>query len=221
MLLTIFQDSFLDWLSHPPGAMIFVLLLATTTALISTGLTKWLTDIDEINRKQRALKVHNEEKVKIIEIAETDVERYRKLRKRWERKDAMFKQTQQRMSLQRIKPTCITFLPMIVIFTVVNIWLGRGPIALSPMNANDIPLIGGIITAVTAGTEEWTVAFYGREIQILLHHGWIGFAAWYFLCSFGINTIVQRIFKLQTQASGGFEQMMGGGKAKAKEFPDV
>jgi len=36
-----------------------------------------------------------------------------------------------------------------------------------------------------------------------------------------VNTLVQRIFKLQTQASGGMEQMMGGGKAKALEFPDV
>jgi len=224
MLLTIFQ-TFLDWIRVPPGSMIFVLLLATTTALISTGLTKWLVDTDEINRKQTALKAHNEEKAMIIELAETDVERYRKLRKRWERKDAMFKQTQQRMSIQRIKPTCITFLPMIIIFSLVNWLLGGGPMALSPMNANDIPLIGGIIAAITDpnATEgpAWTIAFYDTAKIIKAHHGWISFAAWYFLCSFGINTIIQRIFKLQTQASGGFEQMMGGGKGKAMEFPDV
>lgn len=218
MILT---NPILEWFSVPPGSMLSVILIALTTALISTGLTKWLVDTDEINRKQVQLKAHNEEKVKIIEMAEVDPEKYRKYRKRWERKDAMFKQSQQRMAIQRIKPTCITFLPMIVIFGIVNAFFGRAPIALSPMNANDVPLIGGILSAVTNGVEPWTEAFYNHAIQIEFYHGWIGFTAWYFLCSFGINTIIQRIFKLQTQASGGLEQMMGGGKAKSMQFPDV
>ncbi|MFX1496548.1 MAG: EMC3/TMCO1 family protein [Promethearchaeota archaeon] len=226
MLLIIFQG--LGWFSYPPGSMLFVLLLATATALLSTGLTKWLTDIDEMNRKQKALKAHNEEKAKIIELAEIDVERYRKLRKRWERKDSMFKQTQQRMSLQRLKPTCITFLPMIIIFTLVNFVFRPNnipvPVALSPMNANDIPFIGGIIAGFTGGPSnpEWPYIFYHTFYKVIQpYHGWINFTAWYFLCSFGINTLIQRIFKLQTQASGGFEQMMGGGRSKAMEFPDV
>jgi uncharacterized membrane protein (DUF106 family) len=223
MLLTLIQTTnpVIDWFSHPPGSMFFVLLLATTTALISTGLTKWLVDTDEINRKQTLMKAHNEEKAKIIEIAEVDVERYRKLRKKWERKDEMYKHSQQKMALQRIKPTCVTFLPMIVIFGIVNSFFGRSPIALTPMNANDVPLIGGIIAAINSGAEDWTIAFYGQKVLIVESMGWIGFTAWYFLCSFGINTLIQRIFKLQTQASGGFEQMMGGGKAKGLEFPDV
>jgi hypothetical protein len=69
------------------------------------------------------------------------------------------------------------------------------------MHANDIPLIGNFIG-------------YGTSI-------WINFTAWYFLCSLGINTLVQRLLKLQTQASGGMGQMMGGSKSKALEFPDV
>lgn len=221
MLLTVFQDSFLNWLGTPPGAMIAVLLLATTTALISMGLTKWLVDTDEINRKQVQMKAHNEEKEKIIELAEVDPERYRKSRKKWERKDEMFKQSQQKMALQRLKPTCISFLPMIIIFGIVNTFFGGVPIALTAMNANDIPLIGNILAASTGGIVPWTEAFYGEAIKILPAHGWIGFTAWYFLCSLGINTLIQRIFKLQTQASGGMGQMMGGGKVKSLEFPDV
>jgi len=221
MLLTVFQDSFLNWLGTPPGSMIAVLLLATTTALISMGLTKWLVDTDEINRKQVQMKAHNEEKEKIIAFAEVDPERYRKFRKKWERKDEMFKQSQQKMALQRLKPTCITFLPMIIIFGIVNTFFAGVPIALTAMNANDIPLIGGILAASTGDVVPWSEAFYGVAIKILPTHGWIGFTAWYFLCSLGINTLIQRIFKLQTQASGGMGQMMGGGKAKSLEFPDV
>jgi uncharacterized membrane protein (DUF106 family) len=188
-----------EWLRTPPNSMLFVMLLALTTALISAGLTKWLVDTEELARKQKQIKAHDEEKQKVIDLAESDPERYRKLRKRWERKDEMLKQTQQRMSLQRLKPTCVTFLPMIVIFSLVNSVLGGALIALSPMHANDIPLIGNFISA---------------------NRIWINFTAWYFLCSLGFNTLVQRLLKLQTQASGGFGQMMGASRSKALEFPD-
>ena len=222
MLLIIFQD-FLDLIRYPPGSMIFIILLATTTALISTGLTKWLVDTDEINRKQVIKKAHDEEKAKIIDIAETDPERYRKLRKRWERLDSMIKTSQQKMSLKRMLPSCITFLPMIIIFSVVRtLYDPANPVALSPMNANDVPYIGGMMAAYTIGSPAaWTAYVYGFVTTVRPSAGWINFTAWYFICSFGINTLIQRLLKLQTQAQGGMEQMMGGSKAKGLEFPDI
>ena len=223
MLFVIIQqeNAFLEWMSYPPGSMIFVLLLAIATSLISAGLTKWLVDTEELNRKQKAFKAHQEEKLKIIELAEKDPEKYRKLRKRWERKDEMFKQVQQRMSLQRLKPTCITFLPMIIIFIILRGIFLNNPIALSPINANDVPFIGGMLAAYTNETPSWTELVYGVIKSISPSAGWINFTAWYFLCSLGINTLIQRFIGLQTQASGGMEQMMGGSRAKAIDFPDV
>ncbi len=200
MIFLIFENVFKKWISNPPGSMFFVIMLASTTALVSAGLTKWLVDTEEIARKQKQIKGHGEEKEKIVEMAEVDPERYRKQRKRWERKDAMLKQTQQKMALQRLKPTCVTFLPMIIIFGIVNTILRGAHVALSPMHANDIPLIGGLISSGSV---------------------WINFTAWYFLCSLGLNTLVQRVLKLQTQASGGMGQMMGASKSKSLEFPDV
>jgi uncharacterized membrane protein (DUF106 family) len=198
-MLLIFD--FAEWVSSPPISMLFVLLLASFTALLSAGLTKWLVDTEELNRKQKQVKGHEEEKAKIIDLAEVDPERYLKQKKRWERKEAMLKQSQQKMSLQRLKPTCITFLPMIVIFGFLNTLFSGAEVALSPMHANDVPFIGNFISAPNSI--------------------WINFTAWYFLCSLGINTLVQRLLKLQTQASGGMGQMMGASKSKALEFPDV
>ena len=223
MLFLLLQESnaFLDGISVPPGSMIFILLMASISAMISTGLTKWLIDTNEINRKQVISKAHDEEKAKIIELAETDPEKYNKLRKRWERLDSMLKQSQQKMALRRMLPSCITFVPMIIIFTVVRGVFENNPVALSPMNANDVLFIGDMMKGTTGTVYPWTALVYGVARTIRLEAGWINFTAWYFLCSFGVNTLVQRIFKLQTQASGGMEQMMGGGKAKALEFPDV
>lgn len=222
MILTLLQSNpFLEWMSYPPGSMIFILLLSLVTALISTGLSKWLTDVDEIQRKQVAQKAHDEEKEKIIALAEIDPEKYRKLRKRWERKDEMFKQSKQRMSLQRLKPSCITFVPMIIIFGVVRGIFLNNPVALSPMNANDVPFIGDMLAGYTTSPYPWTELVYGITKIISSTNGWINFTAWYFLCSFGVNTLVQRFVGLQSQASGGMDQMMGGSKTKALEFPDI
>ena len=200
MLFLIFKNVFMDWISEPPGSMVFVLLLALITGLISSLLTRWLVDTEEVERKQKQIKAHEEEKEKIINMAEKDPERYRKNRKRWERKEMMLKKTQQSMALQRLKPTCVTFVPMIVIFTVVRMIFTNNPVALSPMNANDVPLIGNFIAADAL---------------------WINFTAWYFLCSLGISTLLQRFFKLQTQASGGMGKAFGATKGKGLEFPDV
>jgi uncharacterized membrane protein (DUF106 family) len=192
-----------------------------------------LVDTGEINRKQVIKKAHDEEKAKIIELAETDPEKYKKLRKRWERLDSMIKTSQQKMSLKRMLPSCITFVPMIVIFSVVRGLFGESnpvalspigesnPVALSPMNGNDLPLIGSMMAGWTRDSPEWTALVYGVLKTIGVQNGWINFTAWYFLCSFGINTLIQRLLKLQTQAQGGMEQMMGGSKAKSMEFPDV
>jgi len=263
MLFQIFQaGTFKEILLTPPGSMFFVLFLAAIIALISSGLTKWLTDVEEMERKQRQIKDHEEEKERIIELAENNPSKYRKERKRWERKDEMFKKSQQGMAMQRLKPTCITFLPMIIFFVIIRALFGNNPIALTPMNANDIPLIGGIlqgangtaseanladtiISLVRLGlsnpdildqnrelildayfflkviAEPWTEIFYEFPTIIGPYDGWINFTTWYFLASFGMNTLIQRLLGIQTQASGGMGQMMGGSKAKTLEFPDV
>jgi len=224
MLLLLLQESkaFLDWISYPPGSMIFIIFVAIMTALISTGITKWLVDTDESNRKQVIKKAHDEEKAKIIDFAETDPEKYRKMRNRWERLDTMIKSSQQKMALKRMLPSCINLITMGVIFSVVRGLFGNAnPVALSPMNGNDLPLIGSMMAGWTNNSPEWTALVYGVIISIGVSAGWINFTAWYFLCNFGINTLTQRLVKLQTQAQGGMEQMMGGSKAKAMEFPDV
>jgi uncharacterized membrane protein (DUF106 family) len=257
MILEIFQaQPFKEILFNPPGSLFFILLLAFGISIISAGLTKWLTDTAEMDRKQRQIKAHEEEKEKIIELAETNPNKYRKERKRWERKDEMLKKTQQGMAMSRLKPTCITFLPMVIFFIIIRTFFLNEPVALTAMNANDVPLIGGILQAANGASSEatisktlatiinnpaifsteqiarsyialnimaepWTAAFYGLPKVIGPTEGWINFTTWYFLCSFGMNTLVQRLLGIQTQASGGMGQMMGGSKAKTLEFPDV
>jgi len=193
----------------PPDSMWFILLLSTIVAIASALLTKLLVDTKELQRKQVQIKSHQDEKKKVVEMAEIDVEKYHKMRKKWERRDAILKKTQQGMAMQRLKPTCITFLPMIIIFAIMSTVLYKNnPVAATPMN----PELYGALTFFTGR------ALAGKDLNGATG---INFTAWYFICSLSINTIIQRLFKLQTQASGGMEQMFGGQKGQSMTFPDV
>ena len=176
MLILMFQIDFLTAITTPPGSMIFVILMGLTTTLISQFLTRWLVDTQEVERKQKQIRAHEEEKEKIIKLAEIDVNRYRKQRKRWERKDMVLKKSQQSISMQRMKPMCITFIPMMVIFGFVgqlfNSVGGTLPVAISPMNPEILPFIGPMITATVTGGP------------------WISFTGWYMLCSLVVNSVM-------------------------------
>ena len=216
-------DVFLEWMSYPPGSMFTIMFLAFVVSTISSLLTKWLVDTKEVERKQKLIKAHEEKKKKIIELAEGDVARYRKERKTWERRDAMIKKMQQGMAMSRLKPTCITFLPMIIIFWLMRQYFLNNPVACPPMNPYNLPLVSGMMMASTEGqVYEWTKHVYGEATTVSARAGWINFTAWYFICSLGISTLFQRIFKIQSQATGGgMEQMFSGQKAKSMEFPNV
>ena len=91
-LLMVLQDS--GWVNTPPGSMWFIVLLSVIISIMSVILTKLLIDTKEMERKQKQIKAHNEEKKKIIELAKVDVDRYHKARKKWERRDIMLKKSQ-------------------------------------------------------------------------------------------------------------------------------
>ncbi|MBY8983331.1 MAG: DUF106 domain-containing protein [Candidatus Lokiarchaeota archaeon] len=190
-----------DWYHEIPGSMFAVLLLSFLVALITAGITKLLVDTEEVERKQRLIKAHQEEKAKILELVEVDQNRYRKARKRWEKKDDMIKKVQQKLGLQRMKPTCISCLPMFILFFFIRGLFENIPIAQTGMNASDVPIFG--------------MAYQNMG-------GFLNFMGWYFLCSFGMNTLTQRLLKIQTQTSGGgMGQMFGQSKAKNVQFPDI
>lgn len=207
-LLMLFQDR--AWMTAIPSSMWFIFLLSLIISIVSVILTKLLIDTKEMDRKQKQIKAHNEEKKKIIELAKIDVERYRKARKKWERRDMMLKKTQQGMAMERMKPTLITFLPMIILFAVLRNIYGNGPVVATPMNPELYGLLSFFVRLGMADKNQWIGGA-----------AWFNFTAWYFICSLGINTLLQRILGLQTQASGGMEQMFTGQQTQAAQFPDV
>ena len=222
MLLLLLQQDFTECISYPPGSMYFIFLLSTVVAIVSTILNKLLVDTKELQRKQLIQKAHQEEKQEIIKLAETNPEKYRKERKRWMKKDQMVKKMQQGMALQRLKPSLITMVPMLVMFIILRTTIfTNNPVAVPPMNPWDVPILGDQIMASTTGKAAWTKEVYGEAVKITPEYGWINFTGWYFICSLGINTLLQRLLGMQNQATGGMENMFKGQQSQSQQWPEV
>lgn len=195
-------EYFLEVISRPPGSTVFIVCLAAGIGLFTTGLNLLLSDPKRLKQKQEMIQEHKGKRDEIEKLQETKPKKYEKELAKWERQDQAIQKMQQSMSLQRLKPTCITFLPMIIFFTVIRgFYTANGnqlPVAIPPMNPWDIPQLGSMMWGISD-----TV---GKKM------GMINFTAWYFLCSFTFSTLFQKIFGIRTSQSGGFGEMFQSSK---------
>lgn len=190
-------EYFLDVIQRPPGSTIFIMLLACSIGLFTTGLNLLLSDPKRMKQKQEMISDHKSKREEIEKLQDENPKKYKKEIAKWERQDQAIQKMQQSMSMQRLKPTCITFLPMIIFFTLIRgFYTTNGqqlPVAIPPMNPWDIPQLGSMM--------------WGLSDTITKQMGMINFTAWYFLCSFTFSTTFQKIFGIRTSQSGGFGEM--------------
>ncbi|MHA1111429.1 MAG: EMC3/TMCO1 family protein [Promethearchaeota archaeon] len=216
-------SEFVAWLRYPPGAMFFIMFISFTVTLISIGLNKLLLDPKTMLVKQQRIKDHQAERKKLEEMQETNPKKYEKEIVKWERRDKSVQKMQQKMSLERLKPTCITFVPMILIFTVIRRFFGvvtgeggNPPIALAPMNPSTIPI------QILANYMLSNKPLFDGAFMTFGDKGWINYTAFYFMCSFSISMILQRLFKMVPVSGGGMGNMfdqskMDGYRKEAKD----
>ena len=196
-------DEFLLSVKYPPGSLWFIMFISILVSFISTTLNKLLIDQKALEEKQKVIKDHNAKKKYLSELAESDPKKYAKEYRAWKKVDASVNKMQQKMSLERMKPMCVTFLPIMIFF-----WLLRSfysvdgvftPVAKPPMNPWDLFYVGKMMHA----------SFQSTVRNIEVDEGWINFTAYYFLCSLTMSTFIQKILGVQRpdQASGGMGSM--------------
>ena len=203
MLVQTAWDAFVQWIHYPPGSMFFIMLISLGVTAMSIGLTRLLIDPKKLKEKQERVSEHQKEKKEIEKLKDTNPKKYEKEMIKWQRQDKAVQKMNQKMSLERLKPTCLTFIPMLVMFWLIRGFYGNGPVAIPPMNANDLPMIGDMMAA--AYNELGNIV--GVSVITKLT-GMINFTAWYFLCSFGMNTLIQKLLGMTPAGgAGGFGQM--------------
>ena len=202
-------SGFVEWLRAPPGAMFFIIFISVVVTLVSIGLNKLLLDPKALLVKQQRIKDHQAERKTLEKMEEEHPKKYAKEIVKWERRDKSIQKMQQKMSFERLKPTCITYIPMILIFTLIRRFFGVAsgtspPIALPPMNPSTIPI--KILTNMLLSPD----AKFDGSLITFGDLGWSSYTGFYFMCSFTISMVLQRLFKMVPVSGGGmgniFEQ---------------
>ncbi|MHA1718752.1 MAG: EMC3/TMCO1 family protein [Promethearchaeota archaeon] len=193
-------SDFIKFLSTPPVSMWFIFLVSIFVSLISTMLNKLLVDHDKLNRQQDVINEHAKKKKELLKLSEENPKKYAKEYPKWARRDPSIKNMQQKMSLQRLKPTCFTFLPMIVFFYVIrSMYTPEG-------TTIQIPVASGSMNPMQEFPSFLTVMLRSEMYSVLgnitIDAGFLGFTGWYMLCSFTISTVLNKLLKI-SQPTGG------------------
>ncbi len=194
-------SDFITFLSTPPVSMWFIWFVSILVSISSTILNKLLVDHDKLQRQQDVIAEHKNKKKELRKLSEDNPKKYSKEYPKWQRRDPSIKNMEQKMSLARLKPTCFTFLPMIIFFYVIrSMFTPEGtsiqiPVAGPSMNPmQEFPAF--IITMMKS-------EMYSVLGNIIVDHGFLGFTGWYMICSFTNSTLLNKLFKVATPSSSG------------------
>ncbi|MHA1680621.1 MAG: EMC3/TMCO1 family protein [Promethearchaeota archaeon] len=206
------------FIQQPPGTTLFIIGFSLIINLCSAILGRSLIDSKELQRRMKLIKDHNKEKKDLEKLKSSNFKLYQKKLIKVKRKEASIKKMTQSISLQRMKPSCVTFLPMIILFFFIRtlfkidhaadlssgaIWFdiaAGGEVGIARMVMNPFPELNFLSGYLFPQPDLY---YWGGQ-------GYIGFTAFYFLCSFALNSLIQRLTGLSTGGMGGGMGGFGG-----------
>ena len=204
-------------IQQTPYATFFILSFSLVINLCSTLLGKALIDTNELQRRMKLIKQHNKAKKEVEKLKDINLRTYQKKMIRIKRREASIKKMTQSISMQRMKPSCVTFLPMIILFFFIRT-LFDVPTTIIQTSGFWFDVIpGGNVGVARTVMNPWpelgflsAYLFPGPDTAYWGSNGFIGFTAYYFLCSFSLNVVVQRLSGLSTSGMGGGLGGLGG-----------
>lgn len=157
-----------------PGSTIFILFVSIGLALISIWATVRFTDMDKMKTDMEEIKAWQE--------------RFKKARQTMDPIDLQQVMDDQgrimklnsSMMTQRMKPMCLFYIPLIIVFGILNFLFQENPVAIIPFNIQEVlPFLDGWIGVNIQGSG------FG-----------LFFWSWYFLVSIGFGNLIRRPFGL-------------------------
>lgn len=172
MLTNALIPAVFEIIQYPPGSALLVIGIAVASSLISNLITRLITDTDQLRRYNKQIRLHKEA-LKKAEM-EGDTKKIIQL----QRKSKYIQKITGKMAKERIKPLIFTFVPLIILFFILNGFFtsGGSPIlvAYTPFRLNNIPFLGNLLGAVDS-------IGYG-----------LYFVFWYMICNFALATVISR-----------------------------
>jgi len=173
----------IDWNQRPQSAAV-IAVTAIFVAIISTAITRLVTNVDELKESMQKVNEWNKRKKQAMQTAD------KKLWLSVKRDEERIKKMQSSMMFKRMKPMLFTTIPFLLIFAILRNAFPTVPNYISdvghyyawlPFNLGEFPYIG---QNPWLGSEKFDGKTYSKA----------SFTIWYFISAFAFGSIISRIF---------------------------
>jgi uncharacterized membrane protein (DUF106 family) len=166
-------NDLLQIISTIPGSAVFITLVSIGLALMSIWATRRFTDMEKMKADMEEVKAWQERFKKArqtmdpIELQQVMDDQGRIMR------------LNSSMMAARMRPMCVYYIPLIIVFGIMNTIFGNSIVAIVPFNIHKaLPFLVGFVGVPTTGG--FGLSFYG----------------YYFLVGLGLGNIIRRPFGL-------------------------
>jgi len=173
-----------DWmirndLNQRPTSAWVIAITAILIAILSTFITRLVTDVDALKESMQKVNEWNKRKKQAMSTAD------KKLWLSVKRDEERIKKMQSSMMFKRMKPMLFTTVPFLLIFAILRSAFPTGEFghyyAWLPFNLGDFPWIG---QSSWFGQEEYNGRLFSKA----------SFTLWYFISAFAFGSIISRLF---------------------------
>jgi uncharacterized membrane protein (DUF106 family) len=173
----------LDWNQRPTSAAV-IAVTAVLVAILSTMITRLVTDVDALKESMQKVNEWNKRKKQAMQTAD------KKLWLSVKRDEERIKKMQSSMMFKRMKPMLFTTIPFLLIFAILRNAFPTVPNYLSdvghyyawlPFNLGEFPWIG---------QNSWL----GSELYNGKTYSKASFTIWYFISAFAFGSVISRVF---------------------------
>ncbi|MHA1785110.1 MAG: EMC3/TMCO1 family protein [Candidatus Helarchaeota archaeon] len=164
-----------------------IILISFCLSLSTNLLTKKVTDLPRLHRYQAEIDKWKKQEKEAKRLAEEGIPN-KKLMIKVQRKKKYIEKIQRSMATERMKPSIFTFVPYIILFTILSRYVfGWAPTAIFPFNLGKVPILNTFFVML---------GDLGHPLPggiILYYYGW------YSICLFTFNLILQRFLGTRLQ----------------------
>lgn len=175
------------WNQRPTSAW-FIAVVSIGISLLSVIVTRLLVDVEALNEDMKKINEWNQRRKKAMETAD------KKLWLKVKRDEEYIRQLQSKMMMKRMKPTLVTFIPFLIIFSIIRSAFSGHYYAWIPFRLGGFPWIGGA---------HW---FQETQPPEPLGYSKVPFSLWYFITAFAFGSLLSRLFGANPSGAASLQQ---------------
>ncbi|MFX0086256.1 MAG: EMC3/TMCO1 family protein [Candidatus Hodarchaeota archaeon] len=175
--------------TEPPFSSLFILGLSFVVSLSSALLSRYMIDVDKLERLTRETKAYSKLRMQMMKTADS------KLKLKYERNADRMRKMQSELTMMNMKPLLIMMLPLMIFFAIFSSYYTFSIDA----NVNPVVISGHIPAVIPFNLPEQLIFPLGKNGYV---EGWgnvfvPNYVWFYFGGSVAFSSIIRKVLRLQ------------------------